>query len=109
MEGTHLFPQRWAYTVEYRLSAIESALYEAVTEYVREEMNRAERLTAAGDGRRGNLVGFALTVLQRRLASSPEAIYQSLARRRRRLEAKVSALQAEGLRSPIEVKLTRLE
>ena len=31
-------------------------------------------------------VGFALTILQRRLASSPEAIYQSLRRRRERLE-----------------------
>ena len=41
-------------------------------------MNRADRLEAEGDGRRGTIVGFALTVLQRRLASSPEAIYQSL-------------------------------
>lgn len=31
-------------------------------------------------------MGFALTILQRRLASSPEAIYQSLRRRRERLE-----------------------
>ena len=49
-------------------------------------MNRADRLKAEGEGRRGAIVGFALTTLQRRLASSPEAIYQSLARRRRRLE-----------------------
>ena len=41
-------------------------------------MNRADRLKAEGEGRRGNVVGFALTILQRRLASSPEAIYQSL-------------------------------
>ena len=53
-------------------------------------MNRAERLKAAGEGRRGAVVGFALTILQRRLASSPEAIYQSLARRRRRLENRVT-------------------
>jgi hypothetical protein len=57
---------------------------------VREEMNRADRLKAAGEGRRGNVVGFALTVLQRRLASSPEAIYQSLRRRRDRLEARLN-------------------
>ena len=37
--------------------------------------------TASGKGS----VGFALTALQRRLASSPEAIYQSLKRRRERL------------------------
>ena len=35
---------------------------------------------------RKTTVGFALTILQRRLASSPEAIYQSLKRRRERLE-----------------------
>ncbi|MDL2077649.1 helicase-related protein [Streptomyces sp. GXMU-J15] len=83
-DGKKLFPQRRAYTVPYELSPAEQELYERVTQYVREEMNRAERL----DGQRGNRVGFALTVLQRRLASSPEAIWKSLERRRRRLEAR---------------------
>lgn len=83
-DGRKLFPERRAYTVPYELSPAEQELYERVTEYVRDEMNRAERL----DGRRGNQVGFALTVLQRRLASSPEAIARSLERRRRRLEAR---------------------
>ena len=86
MEGTPLFPERRAYTVPYALSEDEQQLYEAVSEYVREEMNRADRLKAEGDGRRGNTVGFALTVLQRRLASSPEAILKSLERRRDRLD-----------------------
>jgi superfamily II DNA or RNA helicase len=84
-EGRPLFPERRAYTVPYPLSQPEQDLYEAVTQYVREEMNRADRLRAEGD-RRGLTVGFALTVLQRRLASSPEAILRSLERRRRRLE-----------------------
>jgi SNF2 family DNA or RNA helicase len=88
-EGKHLFPERRATTVDFQLSAEEMALYDEVTEYVREQMNRADRLTEQGQGRRGNTVGFALTLLQRRLASSPEAIYQSLARRRKRLEARV--------------------
>lgn len=88
-DGTPLFPERWAYTVTYRLSDLEARLYAEVTNYVREEMNRAERLAAEGEGRRGNLVGFALTILQRRLASSPEAIYQSLRRRRERLERRL--------------------
>ncbi|MFD6968319.1 helicase-related protein [Streptomyces sp. NPDC059949] len=83
-DGKKLFPERRAYTVPYKLSPAEQDLYERVTEYVRDEMNRAERL----DGRRGNQVGFALTVLQRRLASSPEAISKSLERRRRRLEGR---------------------
>ena len=85
MEGTPLFPERRAYTVPYELSTDEEVLYEAVSDYVREEMNRADRLKAQGEGRRGNTVGFALTVLQRRLASSPEAILKSLERRRDRL------------------------
>ncbi|GHJ56384.1 RNA helicase [Nonomuraea sp. TT08I-71] len=85
-EGKPLFPERVAETLRYQLSPGERDLYEAVTLYVREEMNRAEQLKVEGDGRRGNTVGFALTVLQRRLASSPEAILRSLERRRRRLE-----------------------
>ncbi len=79
--GTPLFPERKAYTVNYTLSDAEASLYEAVTEYVQTEMGKADQL----DGQRRGSVGFALTTLQRRLASSPEAIYQSLKRRRDRL------------------------
>lgn len=83
-EGKKLFPERIAETVPYELTAGEYDLYERVTSYVREGMNRAERV----GGKRKNTVGFALTVLQRRLASSPEAIYKSLVRRTERLERK---------------------
>lgn len=85
-DGRPLFPERKAYTVEYTLSDGEAELYARVTDYVREEFNRAEKLE--NDGRKGT-VGFALTILQRRLASSPEAIYQSLRRRRLRLEKRL--------------------
>lgn len=88
-EGKKLFPERFAHTVRYRLSPLESELYEEVTNYVREEFNRADRVT----NERRTTVGFALTVLQRRLASSPEAIYQSLKRRRERLETQLSEKQ----------------
>ena len=84
-DGRPLFPERRAYTVEYTLSPAEAELYELVTSYVTNEFNRADRL----DGKRRNSVGFALTILQRRLASSPEAIYQSLRRRRERLERRL--------------------
>ncbi len=43
--------------------------------------------------KRTSTVGFALTILQRRLASSPEAIYQSLRRRRERLEKRLRELE----------------
>ena len=85
-DGTPLFPERRAYTVNYSLSADETALYEDVTEYVQREFNRADQLEH--DGRKGT-VGFAMTILQRRLASSSEAIYQSLKRRRERLEKRL--------------------
>lgn len=85
-DGTPLFPERIAYTVNYDLSPMEAQLYAAVTAYVQEEFNRADHL----DGSHRSSVGFALTILQRRLASSPEAIYQSLHRRRERLEARLA-------------------
>ncbi len=99
-DGTKLFPERRAYTVPYALSPDERALYEAVTQYVTHEMNRADRLRDEGQGRRGNNVGFALTILQRRLASSPEAIYMSLKRRRERLEAELASLRQRGVLDP---------
>lgn len=99
-DGTPLFPERRAYTVPYKLSDSERELYEQVTEYVTNEMNRADRLRDEGQGRRGNNVGFALTVLQRRLASSPEAIYMSLQRRRERLEKELANLRRRGALDP---------
>ena len=89
-DGKPLFPERIAYTVPYQLSEAEAQLYEAVTDYVREEFNRADALANA---KRAGTVGFALTILQRRLASSPEAIYQSLRRRRERLESRLCELE----------------
>lgn len=89
-DATPLFPERIAYTVPYKLSPVEAQLYKAVTDYVRDEFNRAEALQ---NDKRAGTVGFALTILQRRLASSPEAIYQSLRRRRERLESRLRELE----------------
>src|SRR5436189_400545 len=89
-DGTPLFPERMAYTVPYKLSVGETRLYKEVTDYVREQFNRAEALQ---NDKRAGTVGFALTILQRRLASSPEAIYQSLRRRRERLESRLRELE----------------
>jgi superfamily II DNA or RNA helicase len=105
-DSTPLFPERRAYTVNYTLSKIEAELYESVTHYVQTEMGKADQL----DGQRKGSVGFALTSLQRRLASSPEAIFQSLKRRRERLERRLheeklgarGQLIAETLEAPPE-------
>jgi SNF2 family DNA or RNA helicase len=108
-DGRPLFPERIAYTVNYTLSDAEAALYEAVTTYVRQEFNRAEALE--NNGRKGT-VGFALTTLQRRLASSPEAIYQSLRRRRERLQARLHEMRAGSAGGPtagLELNLDEID
>ena len=91
-DGTPLFTERRAYTVNYELSELEARLYARVTDYVTDEMNRADRL-GEGQGRRRNTVGFALTILQRRLASSPAAILRSLERRQERLMTRLEEAQ----------------
>jgi SNF2 family DNA or RNA helicase len=101
-DGKPLFPERIAYTVPYKLSDPEAQLYKAVTDYVREEFNRAEALE---NDKRAGTVGFALTILQRRLASSPEAIYQSLRRRRERLESRLRELEVLNRGSQIGISL----
>ncbi|PID38748.1 MAG: RNA helicase, partial [Proteobacteria bacterium] len=99
-DGRPLFPERRAYTVNYELSDQEADLYERVTNYVKTEMGKADEL----DGQRRGSVGFALTTLQRRLASSPEAIFQSLKRRRERLEQRLRDLKlGKSVPSPAEV------
>ena len=62
-DGTPLFPERIAYTVPYKLSDGETRLYKEVTEYVREQFNRAEALQ---NDKRAGTVGFALTILDQR-------------------------------------------
>lgn len=116
-DGTRLFPKRFATSLNFELSPPEQTLYDAVTDYVRHGMNRAARLAEAGDRRRGTLVGFALAGLQRRLASSPAAIYHSLRRRRDRLSQQATELRdlaASGKPIPLPslpkgIKLADLE
>jgi hypothetical protein len=87
LDGAPLFPERKAYTIQDELSDMEAQLYAAVVQYVRNEMRNLNNL---GDDKRRNNVGFALQILQRRLASSPAAIFHSLRRRRERLEARLT-------------------
>ena len=92
-EGKPLFPERRAYSVKYDLSPPEQHLYDEVTDYVRHGMDRAKQIEQK-NRRRGLVVGFALAALQRRLASSPLAIYRSLRRRRERLQKRLEELEA---------------
>jgi SNF2 family DNA or RNA helicase len=104
-DGRRLFPERIATTVKYDLSPEEQLLYEDVSAYVRDGMGRAQALEEGGDKRRGMAVGFALAALQRRLASSPEAIYRSLRRRKEKLEAQLAEAQRAG-RLSVDQRLT---
>ena len=102
-DTTPLFPERRAYAVPFKLSDNEVRLYREVTDYVRDEFNRAEALQ---NDKRTGTVGFALTILQRRLASSPEAIYQSLRRRKERLENRLRVLQLLQRASQVSASLS---
>src|ERR1022692_3211738 len=80
MSGKKLFKPRHPQTVDYELEGPEWGLYEAVTDFVSRELRgiRGEHRKSAA--------GFALTVMQRRLASSVRAIRRTLERRLERVE-----------------------
>jgi len=87
-DATPLFPERIAYTVPYKLSGAEAQLTKS-HDYVREEFNRARRSRTIN----GQEQWFCTDHSPARLASSPEAIYQSLRRRRERLESRLRELE----------------
>jgi superfamily II DNA or RNA helicase len=83
LEGRPLFPKRHADTVMFKLNGEEFDLYKAVTAYINMYLPQAT-------GRRKRPVALARTVLQRRLASSTQAIFESI---RRRLEKQQHRLE----------------
>lgn len=92
-QGRPLFLPRHVATPPYDLSPPEYELYEEVTRYVREGMALANQ--QADNNKRRN-VGLALTVLQRRLASSLHAVTRSLERRHERLSGELEQLRKSG-------------
>ncbi|NPV74523.1 MAG: DUF3883 domain-containing protein [Pelotomaculum sp.] len=78
-DNVPLLPPRQVETVKYKLSKAEMELYNAVTTYVEQNFNKALQKEKRN-------VAFALTILQRRLASSVRAARKSLERRRDRLQ-----------------------
>ena len=79
-EGNPLFVPRKVKTPEIKLSDPEKTLYNYVSNYVKEQYDKALK----SDKKRH--IGFALLILQRRMASSTYALLQSLQRRKSRLE-----------------------
>jgi superfamily II DNA or RNA helicase len=83
VDGRRLFPDRHAQSVTFQLNREEYALYKAVTAYINQFLPQAS-------GRKKQSIALTRTVLQRRLASSANAIYESL---RRRLEKQAHILE----------------
>jgi len=100
-DGKPLFPPRHAQTVGYKLSSAEKELYEAVTRYVENHFQRAFQ-------EENRNVQLALTVLQRRLASSLRAIRKSLENRRNKLQ-EIQRLGRLLMEEPKEIREEDLE
>jgi superfamily II DNA or RNA helicase len=87
IDGQRLFPDRHAHTVTFRLNHEEFNLYKAVTAYINEFLPQAS-------GRKKQSVALARTVLQRRLASSTQAIAESIRRRFEKQETLLDELES---------------
>lgn len=93
-DGKPLFLPRHVSTPAYELSDPEYDLYRRMTDYVRNQFGKA----LSPDKKRN--IGFALMVLQRRLASSSYALRQSLQRRRDRLSYMLSNFERFKRQAP---------
>ena len=76
-EGRKLFKERHTITVPFELSEPEKFLYDRVTKYINRYLGKTK-------GKKQASVALARTVLQRRLASSLNAIFSSLKKRQKR-------------------------
>ncbi len=89
-DGTRIYPTRLSHTAGYDLTALEWELYEQLTDYVRFHYNRARVLNRSA-------ARLAMSILQRRAASSTWALLRSLERRRDRLSDLISNVVARAL------------
>ena len=84
MAGNKLFKPRHPQTLAYELDGDELELYEAVTEFVSTKLAEIRGQSAR------TTAGFALTTMQRRVASSVRAIRRTLERRIERLDKAIA-------------------
>jgi superfamily II DNA or RNA helicase len=87
IDGKRLFPDRHAHTMTFRLNQEEFDLYKAVTAYINEFLPQAS-------GSKKQSVALTRTVLQRRLASSTQAIAESIRRRFEKQEELLKELES---------------
>ena len=89
-DGQKIFPARESNTVSYDLAPAERELYEDMTSYIRTYYNRAKMLNRSA-------ARLAMSVLQRRAASSAWALLRSLERRLSRLDTYIAAILANEM------------
>ncbi|MDP2659139.1 MAG: helix-turn-helix domain-containing protein, partial [Dehalococcoidia bacterium] len=89
-DGSRIYPVRVSDTIGYDLTPPEWELYEAVTWYVRTHYNQARILNRSA-------ARLAMSVLQRRAASSTWALLRSLERRMERLDDYIGLIMAKVL------------
>ena len=86
-DGSPLYPQRQCATLSYALSPAEQTLYDATTRYIAETYNKAQHLNRSA-------ARLAMSVFQRRQASSTFALQRSMERRLERLDEAIAWVQA---------------
>ena len=99
-DGRPLYPQRRCDTLSYALNAKEQDLYDATTRYIAETYNKARILNRSA-------ARLAMSVFQRRLASSTHALMRSFERRLDRLDEAIALVQA-GRGDELERRQTRI-
>ncbi len=99
-DGRPLYPQRKCDTLSYVLAPAEQELYDATTQYIEETCNKARILNRSA-------ARLAMSVFQRRLASSTYAVMRSFERRLARLDEAVALVRA-GRSEELERGQTRL-
>ena len=92
-DGRPLYPQRNCGTLSYELTQgpdSEQELYDETTEYIATYYNRAKMLNRSA-------ARLAMSVFQRRLASSTYALMRSFGRRKEKLEAMIDEIRSGRL------------
>src|SRR6202051_1320321 len=98
-DGTPIYPPRYSNTLSYELKtgeASEQRLYDETTSYIQTYYNRAEVLNRSA-------ARLAMSVFQRRLASSTYALRRSFERRLEKLDGLIADIQS-GKLSPEELR-----
>ncbi|MFZ5897985.1 MAG: helicase-related protein [Bacillota bacterium] len=89
-DGTPIYPRRESRTLSYDLGPAEQRLYDETTAYIRTCYNRARILNRSA-------ARLAMSIFQRRLASSTYALLRSLERRLEKLDGLIEEIRSGRL------------